>query len=1072
MPDPGDFTPFLQQAGDGVRPADPTKASPPEAATNEKLDRLLDRQRKGWGRGEGVPVEALLANHPTLRDDPDCLLDLVWNEVDLRTARGEAPQLDEYQKRFPALSDDLRKQFEVFAALDTADQRPGHGDRAADAGAAVPPRLEGYEFLGELGRGGMGVVFKARQTALNRVVAVKMILPGAYTDAEEVRRFRAEAEAVARLQHANIIQIHHVGEEEGRPFLVLEFASGGGLDRRLAGTPLPPAEAARLVETLARAVHHAHERGVVHRDLKPSNVLLMDDQTPKITDFGLAKKLDDVQHTQTGAVLGTPSYMAPEQAAGKSKEIGPAVDVYALGAILYECLTGRPPFKAPVMLDTLMQVRNDDPVPPRQLQSKTPRDLETICLKCLQKDAKRRYIGAAGLAEDLRRYRAGEPIAARPVGRSERIWRWVRRNPKDAALAAAGLLAVVLGLVVYLWVAGVRQAAEQDRRDRQAHATAEAERKLADVQSLWTQATNATVGEALPWERALSAAQQAKDFIDDNAVDDATRQRAAQTLTGVAAAKQEADVKARTAAQDQRMTAQLDKLVFSQLELTTGQGAGQPRPELGDKRYMQVFHTYYDIDLNQPDAAEARIRASAIKPQLLAALDAWIPLRSDEAARRRLADLVNRLSEPNAFRRDLREALVAQDHDRLRQLVKRDPANLPPRVVFEAALALTNGQDYEEAAALLQPAQQAHPDDFGIAFLLAYSLGELNPPRPDDVLRFYTAAVALQPDNALARNGLGNTLAMQGKLDAAVAEWTASHRIDPTDPNPVVNLAGALYLQGKLDEAVAEYRAALPLLSGRTTEQAAVLHHNFGFTLWKQGKLEEAVAELRAAVQLARTYSDAYFHLGWALIQHGQFQEALDAFQEAKSLPAPPERQFTSWDAVIKQADRLRLLGDELDAIAEGRKQPADAQEGVEFAEVCLYKRRPAAAARLFRVAFAAEPKLAEQYRFEAERAAALAGAGEGEDSTSVNAEQRTGWRTQAREWLRIDLSLAIPKTESANPQERSAAARPLRVWQNYVDFAGVRDEAALNKLPADEQAAWRQFWGDVTAAVQRAEKP
>jgi eukaryotic-like serine/threonine-protein kinase len=226
---------------------------------------------------------------------------------------------------------------------------------------------------------------------------------------------------VARLQHPNIVQIFEVGEHDGHPYFSLEFVDGGSLAQKLDGTPLPPQQAARLVETLARAMHAAHQAGVVHRDLKPANVLLTADGTPKITDFGLAKKLDsDAGQTQSGAIMGTPSYMAPEQAGGKSKEIGPAADTYALGAILYELLTGRPPFKAPTPLDTVLQVVGDEPVPPRKLQSKTPRDLDTICLKCLQKAPGKRYTTAIDLAEDLRRFQAQEPIQARPVGRCAR----------------------------------------------------------------------------------------------------------------------------------------------------------------------------------------------------------------------------------------------------------------------------------------------------------------------------------------------------------------------------------------------------------------------------------------------------------------------------------------------------------------------------------------------------------------------------------------------------------------------------------------------------------------------------
>jgi WD40 repeat protein len=306
--------------------------------------------------------------------------------------------------------------------------------------------VPGYEVLAELGRGGMGVVYRARQTKLGRVVALKMILVGAHAGEDDLARFKTEAEAIARLQHPHIIQIHEIGDHDGLPYFSLEFCGGGSLAQKLAGTPLPPKEAAALVETLARAMQAAHDKGVVHRDLKPTNVLLAEDGTPKVSDFGLARKLDEAGQTATGAVLGTPSYMAPEQASGKSKELGPACDVYALGALLYECLTGRPPFKAATALDTLMQVVSEDPVPPRQLQPKVPRDLETVCLTCLHKEAGKRYATAEALAEDLRRWQGGEPITARPVGRLERLAKWARRRPAAAALIAVSAVALAAAL--------------------------------------------------------------------------------------------------------------------------------------------------------------------------------------------------------------------------------------------------------------------------------------------------------------------------------------------------------------------------------------------------------------------------------------------------------------------------------------------------------------------------------------------------------------------------------------------------------------------------------------------------
>jgi serine/threonine-protein kinase len=326
---------------------------------------------------------------------------------------------------------------------------------SSDPSAALAPA--GYEILQMLGRGGMGVVYKARQIGLNRLVALKMILAGGHASAEELARFRTEAEAVARLQHPNIVQVHEVGTHEGRPFMVLELAEKN-LVKALAGTPVPARQAAQWLETLARAVQYAHEHGIIHRDLKPANVLLNQDGTLKITDFGMAKIArpgpGHEEHTHTGAVLGSPSYMAPEQAAGQTHVIGPRTDVYGLGAILHELLTGRPPFRGRTLTETLDQVRQQEltslVVTPDGPRFSVPRDLETICLTCLHKEPGQRYASAAALADDLRAFLAGEPIRSRRAGPLARLRRWAKRRPAEAALAAATAMTLV-GLGVGLW---------------------------------------------------------------------------------------------------------------------------------------------------------------------------------------------------------------------------------------------------------------------------------------------------------------------------------------------------------------------------------------------------------------------------------------------------------------------------------------------------------------------------------------------------------------------------------------------------------------------------------------------
>ena len=381
------------------------------------------------GGGDALKGLATLIANPSARERLDQLGDLGFAES-LNHAISRTTTLR--REPGPTLDDPNRPQ------LPPADIGPNSG-----------PQVAGYNTLEVLGAGGMGIVYKAHQERLDRFVALKMIRAGGGARPEDLARFETEAKAVAAIEHNNIIKIFDIGEQDGLPYFSLEYLPGGSLSQRIGGKPQPFDQAAHIVETLARAIHVAHEHKVIHRDLKPANVLFAADGTLKITDFGLVKRLEsDSKQTRSGSILGTPSYMAPEQARGESQTVGPAADQYALGAILYDLLTGRPPFQGTSVLDTLEMVRSKEPVAPSQLQPKTPRDLETICLKCLEKDVARRYPDVLALAEDLRRYSAGETILARPVSAAERLWRWCKRNRRVAYLSAAvALLLVVVTLV-------------------------------------------------------------------------------------------------------------------------------------------------------------------------------------------------------------------------------------------------------------------------------------------------------------------------------------------------------------------------------------------------------------------------------------------------------------------------------------------------------------------------------------------------------------------------------------------------------------------------------------------------
>jgi serine/threonine protein kinase/photosystem II stability/assembly factor-like uncharacterized protein len=444
----------------------PSPPPPPPAPDSAALLRqaCTDLEQR-LRAGEPCQAEDWLSRFPTLAGEVELALELIYAEYVVREDLGQRPDPAEWYARFPQWQERLQRLFQLHDRLDagaTADSvaapvapaspDPGHGTPPGGG----PARLGPYELLGEIGRGAMGVVYKARQRSLNRLVALKMLSAEPRPSAEDLARFRTEAEAVARLQHPHIVQIHDIGEQDGRPYLCLELVDGGSLARRLAGSPLAPHQAAELVETLARAMHRAHQAGIVHRDLKPANVLLTADGTPKITDFGLAKRLDQepgaTQATQSGQILGTPCYMAPEQALGQRKEIGPATDVYGLGAILYELLAGRPPFRGATLWQTLGQVVSEPPVPPSRLRPDVPPELERVCLTCLQKEPARRHASAEALADDLRRFRAGPPVPAETPGPERPEVRAALRRPavRRGLLSFSAAFGLLLGVVVWL----------------------------------------------------------------------------------------------------------------------------------------------------------------------------------------------------------------------------------------------------------------------------------------------------------------------------------------------------------------------------------------------------------------------------------------------------------------------------------------------------------------------------------------------------------------------------------------------------------------------------------------------
>jgi serine/threonine-protein kinase len=846
---------------------------------------------------------------------------------------GKTPE--EVCRDCPELLAEVRQRWRDFQLIDGQIQTllPGLATRR-DADPTAPPatglpHVPGYEVEAVLGRGGMGVVYKARHLALKRTVALKMLAAGHPHPAEQAR-FRAEAEAVARLQHPNIVQIHEVGEADGLPFFALEYVAGGSLAERLAGTPLPPRDAAGLVAALAEAMHLAHSRNLVHRDLKPGNVLLAGEPDtpagqcqPKVTDFGIARLLDaDSGQTFDGMVMGTPSYMAPEQAEGRARAAGPAADVYALGAILYECLTGRPPFAGTTPQETLEQVRSREPISPSSRNRQVPRDLETICLKCLEKEPERRYCGARALADDLGRFVRGEPVAARPVGAAERLRKWVWRRP-----AAAGLLATVVLLMAVggtgAWLLSQQWAAARGRQ-------AQTEREVRWV----LEQARGPLGEA--WQ-TQDLANLTKALAEGVRAVDIARSGAASAVV-----RQEAEEFRADAAERLRQATRNGALREAVLDVAAPQEAGAYAPdEAGhmaapaqpsvDEQYAAAFRRWgLDVDGTPEDEVVARLGAEpdAVVPEFIAALDGWMlerrRLNRPEAQWRRLFRVAEQLDRserhrwlrtllvekspphatsvagflaPGSFWPGLWELARGDDWQQLREVRREiDPRTAPVLTVVLLAQAYAVVGDAAGAEQLLCEAATARPDQVVLLDALGKLLERQGPSRCGNAIEYYRAGRSQRRRLGIALSGALIRGRRAEEAEGVLRDLLRQHRQTPMLYN---HLGVCLDAQKKHEAAEAAYRKAIA-----RAPDFADAHYNLGMCLSDQHKHQAAERACRKAIDLRPDWADAYYNLGNTLAGQKNPAAAGEAFRKAIALrPDWAEAYYNLGNALTGQGE-------------------------------------------------------------------------------------------------------------------------------------------------------------------------
>jgi serine/threonine-protein kinase len=870
-------------------------------------------------------------------------------------------------------------------------------------------------------KGGLGEVYLGLDTELRREVALKRIQKPFAGHPEARRRFLREAEVTGRLEHPGVVPVHGlVVDEDGVPCYAMRFIRGESLQAAIRhfhmvdkGKLDPGERSLALRQLLSRfvavcnTVAYAHSRGILHRDLKPDNVMLGKYGETLVVDWGLARPITrpdqarasgeetlpptlekDAGGTLPGQTLGTPAYMSPEQAAGRWDVVGPASDVYSLGATMYALLTGHIPFSGKSHAEVLQKVQRGDFPLPRQVEPTTPAALQAICLKAMAQKPEDRYATALEMAGEVERWLADERVQAY----REPLWVRLRRRLRRHKTLVAAVTALVLTTLVLGGAAGVWYQQHRAEMRRGVEASLE---KLPGLLQQWR------------WKEADTILGEAESRLGRAGPAD-LRARVAQARA------------------DLNRAVRLDAIRQERLTWVEGKYFNRAAT---DQAYAAAFR---EAGLGQEGDPEeevaARIRASAVRGMLVAGLDAWANVATEERQEWLLG--VARRADPDAQWRDqFRHPQVWRDRAALERLAREAPVeelSAPLLAALGEALARVKA----EPVPLLTAAQQRYPEDFELNMALGCSLLRLK--EPGEAVSYYRAALALRPESAAAHTNLGIALRFKGRLDEALAELHRALALDPEYAPAHTNLGITWKDKGRLDEALAALHRALEL-----DPESATAHHELGMTLRSQGRLDAAVAAFRRTSELVSQDVGARDNL--------------------------------------RDAERLADLNRRLPALLEGREQPADDAERLALARLCQqpFKKLYTASARLYAEAFAHDAQLADdlpqQHRYQAACAAALAGCGQGADAGRLDDQGRARLRQQARDWLRDDLVLWAKQGDNDEAKARAAVQQTLRHWQADADLAGLRDPNALTKLPPTERDACRKLWDDVSAVCKAA---